>query len=266
MDRQQRASTTHDRPERRARPRRTGFSPLDGLYSTLRLIARHVHGFWTALVAFLGLGLTLGALLAAAFAALAGAVSIGFLRSIDERVLVWLYGLRSPFLDDVMTRLTTLGDSTVMIMIVLVSSTFLWLMHHRWSAYLLLAGVIGGLVVNNVLKLVFARPRPDIVDWGTHVSSASFPSGHAMSAIIVYGSVAYVVSRLEPTATMRRATWALAVLIILGIGISRMYLGVHYPTDIIAGFIAGAAWVLFVAWSARAARFFATHDPPDAPS
>ncbi|CAN5886841.1 hypothetical protein BH23GEM9_BH23GEM9_00680 [soil metagenome] len=217
------------------------------LYRPLRFIARHVTGFWTAVVAFLGLGLVSGLLLAALFVAVAGAVETGFTQAVDERVLLWMAARRSPVMDDAMVRLSTLGDSIVLIMLVLVASVFLWIAHHRWSVGVLLVGVFGGKIVNNLLKLAFARPRPEIVEWLDQVATKSFPSGHAMSSMIAYGSVAWVVSRLEPTTAMRRTTWFLAAFIIAGIGISRTYLGVHYPSDVIGGFIAGAAWILFVA-------------------
>lgn len=218
--------------------------------------APHVRDQRASTAAVIGSGMGFSLLLLLAFAALAAAVYAGFTQAFDERVLIWVAGHRNPALDYIMPRLTTLGAGIVLIMIVLVSATFLWLTHHRWSAYLLVAGVAGGIIFNNILKLIFARPRPDAVEWGDQVVSLSFPSGHAMSSIIVYGSVAYLVSRLEPTRTMRTTTWIVAALLILGIGFSRTYLGVHYPTDVLGGFLAGAAWVALAAASGRAARYF----------
>jgi undecaprenyl-diphosphatase len=82
-----------------------------------------------------------------------------------------------------------------------------------------------------------------------------------MGAFIVYGTVAYLVARLEPTKRLRFATWFVAIAIIVAIGVSRMYLGVHYPSDVIAGFAAGLAWVAFVASSVTAVQFFAPRRP-----
>ena len=230
-------------------------------YSILRLIGRHVRGFWGALAAYFTLGAAFAALVAAVFAALSIIVEGGFTQDPDERVLEWIAQHRTPALDRVMLDLTTLGDGVVVVMLVVVTSTFLWLTQHRWSVYILVAGVIGGKVLNNLLKLLFARPRPTIVEGIDMVSSPSFPSGHAMSAIIAYGSVAYLIARLGPTRRLRNATWVVAGLLILGIGSSRMYLGVHYPSDVLGGFLAGSAWLTFVASSVIAVRFFAPRRP-----
>lgn len=248
-------------PGRRLRPRGALRGVRDALYTTLRFIARHVRGFWGALAAFLTLGVGLGSAAAAVFAGFAGAVEEGWTQTLDERTLRWLAARRTPLLDEVMLEITSLGNGAVLVMLVGIASVFLWLTHHRWSVYILLAGVIGGKVLNNLLKNAFGRPRPDMIERIEQVSSLSFPSGHAMSSLIVYGSVAYLVGRLEPAPRLRRTTWAFSVLIILGIGISRMYLGVHYPSDVLAGFLAGLAWLAFVASGVTAVRFFAPRRP-----
>jgi undecaprenyl-diphosphatase len=233
----------------------------NALYTILRFIARHVRGFWTALAAFLTAGLAVGAAAAIAFGVLAGIVQGGTMQSIDESVLRWLEARRSPVVDDIMMEATTLGDGIVLIMIVAVASVFLWLTKHRWSVYILIVGMVGGKFLNTLLKASFDRTRPSAVEWIDQVSSPSFPSGHAMGAFIVYGTVAYLVARLEPTKRLRFATWFVAIAIIIAIGVSRMYLGVHYPSDVIAGFAAGLAWVAFVASSVTAVQFFAPRRP-----
>jgi undecaprenyl-diphosphatase len=234
------------------------------LYTTLRFIARHVRGFWPALLAFMGLGLAIGAAATALAATFLGSAGTGFTENVDVHVVKWFAELRRPWLDRVMIEVTTLGNGVVITMMVAIVCAFLWLTNHRWSVYLLLAGVLGGQVVNYLLKTAFDRPRPDVAEWLAHVSTTSFPSGHAMSAIIAYGCVAFLVGRLEPTPALRRTTWGVAIFIILAIGVSRMYLGVHYPSDIAAGFIAGLAWVGFVAASLAAVRFFAPRRPETA--
>jgi undecaprenyl-diphosphatase len=195
------------------------------------------------------------------FAGFARFVMSGVTQDFDESVLRWIETHRTPGLNAAMLEITALGSGMVLIVLVMVASVFLWLTKHHWSVYILLVGVIGGQFLNRVLKGFFERPRPSIVDWVTEVSSKSFPSGHAMTAMITYGSVAYLVARLEPTRILRSTTWAIAVLFIIAIGISRMYLGVHYPSDIMAGYLAGIAWLAFVASSLTAVRYFAPRRP-----
>jgi membrane-associated phospholipid phosphatase len=234
------------------------------LYSTLAFIARHVGGFWAALAVFLSLGLVVGAAGMFLLALVAGAVITGMTRSVDENTLRWLEARRTPLMDEAMLQVTTLGDGIVLVVLVGVTALFLWLTQHRWSVYILVLGVFGGQLFSLGLKGAFRRPRPDMIEAITNVSTTSFPSGHAMSATLAYGAVAWLVSRLEPTPALRRATWAVAVLTIIAIGFSRMYLGVHYPSDVLAGFAAGVAWLAFVAASLEAVRYFAPRRPQTA--
>jgi undecaprenyl-diphosphatase len=250
--------------ERRRAPRGLSGAPRDALYSILRFIARHVRGFWSALAAYLTVGLVVGAGAAVIFGLIAGTVHGGATQTVDERTLQWFAARRSPVLDEIMYDLTTLGDGVVLIMIVLVASVFLWSTRHHWSVYILIVGMVGGKILNTVLKAAFDRNRPSVVEWLYDVTSPSFPSGHAMGAFITYGTVAYLVGRLSPTRRLRHLTWIIATITILGIGISRMYLGVHYPSDVIAGFLAGLAWLAFVASSVTALRFFAPRRPETA--
>lgn len=248
-------------PERRTTERGRWSGMPDALYTILRLIARHVRGFWGAIAAFLTLGFAIGAAAAAIFGSLATVVQGGFTQRFDENVLRWLAARRSPGMDEVMLEITSLGNGSVLVMLVAITSVFLWVTKHRWSVYLLILGVVGGKLLNTLLKEAFNRPRPDFLEHVDPVSSMSFPSGHAMASIIAYGSVAYLVSRLESTRGLRIATWIVATLLILGIGVSRMYLGVHYPSDVIGGFLAGLAWIAFVAAMLSAIRFFAPRRP-----
>jgi undecaprenyl-diphosphatase len=130
-------------------------------------------------------------------------------------------------------------------MIVGVSALFLSLTRHRYSALLLLVATAGGLALNMVLKLFFDRPRPNVIVWGTNAVSSSFPSGHAMSATIVYSTVAYLAARLARRRWQRWIVMSLAAIVILLISASRLYLGVHYPSDVLAGAVVGLAWAAF---------------------
>jgi undecaprenyl-diphosphatase len=229
--------------------------------SILRFIARHLHGFFAPLAAFITVGMLVAAAGLLIFAGIAEGVEEGVTQPFDETVLHWFASHRTPFLDEAMLEITTLGAGLVLIMIVAIASVFLWQTQHKWSAYLLLLATLGGKLLNTSLKLFYHRPRPSIVESLTDVHSASFPSGHAMSSMVVYGSVAYLVGRLEPGKHLKRTTWLIAAIVILAIGTSRMYLGVHYPSDVIAGFIAGMAWIGFLVAAMRALQFFAERRP-----
>jgi undecaprenyl-diphosphatase len=212
------------------------------------------------LLAYLALGLVAGALAVLGLGLLRDTVGAHVTR-FDEQVLLRAAGLRSPLLDRLMLELTTLGNGAVVLLVVTVAALFLYLTRHRYSALLLMVAVSGGVVLNQILKYWFQRPRPTIIEWETHATSLSFPSGHAMSSIIAFGAVALLVSRLEPTRLMRRLTWLGAAGLILGIGFSRVYLGVHYPSDVVAGYTVGLAWTAYVVSGIAVLRFFAGQQP-----
>jgi membrane-associated phospholipid phosphatase len=234
------------------------------MYSTLGFIGRHVGGFWTALAAFVTVGIAAAASAMFLFAFVAGAVMTGVTTAVDEAALRWIEVRRTPLMDEAMLQVTSLGDGIVLAVLVAVAAIFLWLTQHRWSVFILLAGVFGGQLAGLALKRAFQRPRPDVIEAITGVSTTSFPSGHAMSAVLAYGAVAWLVSRLEPTPALRRATWIIAVVIMLAVGFSRMYLGVHYPSDIVGGYAAGIAWLGLVAATLEAVRYYAPRRPQTA--
>jgi undecaprenyl-diphosphatase len=126
----------------------------------------------------------------------------------------------------------------------------------KYSAILLVVAASGGLLLNGVLKLGFDRPRPSIFIPAVHAVSSSFPSGHAMSSAIVYGTVAYLAARLHRRRWARWLVMAFAFLVIVLISLSRMYLGVHYPSDVLAGVIIGLAWAAFCMAALEAVQRF----------
>jgi hypothetical protein len=114
----------------------------DALYTTLRLIGRHVSGFFGALAAFLTVGLVLSIAAVSLFAVIAGAVHRGVTQGFDESVLRWLSAHRSPLLDEIMLEITSLGTGLVLLVLAAVASVFLWLTNHKWSVYVLMVGII----------------------------------------------------------------------------------------------------------------------------
>lgn len=247
--------------DRRRKPRGRAHLLGDALYGLLRFIGRQVHGAYTAVITYLSFAffVCLGAVWA--FAEFAEAVLAGSTQRVDEAVLGWVDGHRTEALDRVALEITALGNFATLAVLVLAVSIFLWLTRHRLSVLLLMSAVAGGAILNTLLKDLFDRPRPDVITWGTHVVSASFPSGHSMTAFIAYASVAYLGGRLEPTRTLRWTTWILAGALILAVGASRIYLGVHYPSDVLGGYVAGLAWLAFVISGLAAIRYFARRRP-----
>jgi undecaprenyl-diphosphatase len=195
--------------------------------------------------AFLVVGILVAAAATWAFGEFAETVMAGQTQAFDESVLRWMGAHHTKVLDSVMIEITSLGTGSAVLMIVGVAALFLALTRHRYSAILLLAATGGGGLLNLVLKHFFGRPRPHVIEWGTHALSSSFPSGHAMSAAIVYTTVAYLAARLEKRIWERALTMLAAAIVIAAISVSRVYLGVHYPSDVVAGIIIGIAWSAF---------------------
>jgi undecaprenyl-diphosphatase len=232
------------------------------LYTFVRAIARHVHSFYTALGIYLVLGLAIAAFAVWGFAELADLVESGYTREFDLAAMEWMKENRIEALDQFLLDVTALGTGLVVLILVGVAALFLALTEHRYSAILLLVATAGGQLLNTVLKLVYDRPRPENIEHLTHSMSTSFPSGHAMSAVIVYGTVAYLAARLQKRRWERWLTMIAAIIIIVGIATSRVYLGVHYPSDVLAGTIVGAAWAAFCMAGLEAVRVFAARFQP----
>lgn len=229
----------------------------DLVYRGLRASFKHAHSFGTALGVFLVFGALIAIAGTYAFAKIAELVNEGYTQPFDDAVLHWMGRHQIVWLERLMVEITMLGTWIVVLSIVSIAGLFLWLTRHKYSAVLLLVATAGGIGLNNILKLGFSRPRPQIFEWGTMVSSSSFPSGHAMSATVVYATVAYLAARLQKTRLARLITLAAAGFIIAIVCFSRLYLGVHYPSDVVAGVIIGLSWAAFCMATLEAIQRFA---------
>jgi undecaprenyl-diphosphatase len=141
-----------------------------------------------------------------------------------------------------MVSITALGSTPILLMVTALAAGFLIVQRHSKSAALLTVTFIGGVLLSNGLKQLFLRERPDLVAHLVEVSSPSLPSGHAMKSALVYLTIAAIFTRSQDDWAARRYLWAAAVSVTLLVGLSRVYLGVHWPTDVIAGWFAGALW------------------------
>jgi len=229
------------REDRRSLPRHL----LDPFFALVRVGRQHAVSLHAAVGIFVLAGAFAAIVGTLLFAWIATHVRAGATQAFDDGVLGYLATHRTPLIEQAMVEITFLGTGLVVVVMVAVAATFLWLSAHRYSAVLLLVATAGGIVLNNVLKLGFSRPRPHVFAWGTQAMSSSFPSGHAMSAAVVYGTVAYLAARLQRRRLSRVLTMLIAALMISLISFSRLYLGVHYPSDVAAGIIVGLAWAGF---------------------
>jgi undecaprenyl-diphosphatase len=151
----------------------------------------------------------------------------------------------SPWFREMMRDFTGLGGTGVLTLITLSAVGFFLLERKDSAAALLAVAVLGGVVLSNVLKIGFGRPRPDLAAYEPFLSSASFPSGHSTMAAVVYLTIGALIARLHPDPRVKIYVLTLSVLITLIVGVTRVYLGVHWPTDVLAGWAVGSAWALF---------------------
>ncbi len=149
--------------------------------------------------------------------------------------------------------ITALGSFTVLTLLVIGITLHLLLTGARRTALFILLSVIGGTIISNGLKALFDRPRPDLTG-AVEVFTASFPSGHATVSAVVYLTIGAILARREQRTTLRAFYLGFAVLLTGLIGLSRIYLGVHYPTDVLAGWSIGSAWALVCLAAALALR------------
>jgi undecaprenyl-diphosphatase len=231
--------------DRRDRPRGHFNRLWNIIFRGMRKAGLDAKSFYTTVGIFLTVGAVLAIIATAGFAELAERVLAGGTQAFDVAILQWLHNHQSKPLTALMVEMTYLGTGTVVIVVVGVAALFLWHTEHKHSARLLLAATVGNILLNGALKLVYHRARPSVFEWQTTAVSSSFPSGHAMSATVVYGTVAYLLVRLQRHRWAKVLTVTTAVLLILLICLTRLYLGVHYPSDVIGGIIVGLAWASF---------------------
>jgi undecaprenyl-diphosphatase len=193
-------------------------------------------------------------LLAAAlwtFANIADEVMEGESHAFDKAVLL---AMRTPqdlaepwgplWLEELARDFTALGGAGVLTFLILAVLGFLLLQGKPRVAGVMIVAIGGGMLLSPVLKLGFARPRPDLVPHEVSVYSASFPSGHALHAAVVYLTLGALLARVQPHRRLKGYILTVSVVLMVLVGSTRVYLGVHWPTDVLAGWAAGAAWAI----------------------
>jgi len=183
--------------------------------------------------------------------ALGAAVIAGGTAEFDKGLLLALRDdgdLANPlgprWLEEMVRDVSALGSTFVLTLAVVVVAGFLWIVDAPAKAAFLVVAVSLGSLLNRVLKLIIARPRPDIVEHATYVSSESFPSGHTANSAIVYLVLGMMLARVETSYAAKVFVFGVCTLLTVMIGLSRIYLGVHWPTDVLAGWILGGSWAV----------------------
>ena len=156
-----------------------------------------------------------------------------------------------PWMEEMGRDLTALGGVAVLGLTTVVVAVY-FLLRRDWAQGIyILVTVGGGIAISSLAKDFFGRPRPDLVPYGSIVHTASFPSGHSMMAAVAYLTLGVLIARLQPRLMLKVYTLSVAVLLTVLVGISRVYMGVHWPTDVLAGWLAGGAWAMVCVMAAR---------------
>jgi undecaprenyl-diphosphatase len=185
------------------------------------------------------------------FGLIAQEVVEGKTLAFDRKILLALRSASDPsvligpdWLPEAARDVTSLGSMIVLGIITVTVVGYLFLAGRSAMAWLMLIAVVGGIVISDLLKLVFERARPDVVAPAARVFTTSFPSAHATMSAITYLTIGAILARSQASPTISVYFMSLAAFLTVLIGVSRIYLGVHYPTDVLAGWCIGAAWAL----------------------
>lgn len=184
-----------------------------------------------------------------AFVSLADEVTEGETHALDSRLLLALRDPQNPanplgpsWVEEAARDITGLGGYAVLSIVTIATIAYLLMARKRGAALLVIVAIVGGMLLSTGLKLGFERPRPDLVPHAARVYTASFPSGHAMLSAVTYLTLGALLTRVERSRRIKAFMIGLAVFITLLVGASRVYLGVHWPSDVLAGWSVGAAW------------------------
>jgi len=191
-----------------------------------------------------------------AFLALGGEMQEGETLGLDRRLLLAFRTpgdpsrpLGSRSFQEAMRDLTALGGFTVLTLVAVVGILAFLLHGKRRHAMTLAITAVVAEVGSEQLKLLYGRPRPSLVPHGVYVYSGSFPSGHSMLSATVYLTLAMLIASLEPQRSLKVLTFLVAAVVVVAVGVSRVYLGVHWPSDVLAGWCAGATCALAAWWA-----------------
>jgi undecaprenyl-diphosphatase len=202
-----------------------------------------------------------------AFAMLASEVREGETYGFDRRILLAmrrpgdLAPKGSPAFQEAVRDVSALGGVSLLGLVTAIAVGFLVLDGKSHMAYFAAASVTGGTIAASLLKDVFQRPRPEIVPHIVYAGNTSFPSGHSMMSAVTYLTLAALLARSQERKRLKAYFLLLAALLTFLVGVSRVYLGVHWPTDVLAGWMAGAVWAMLCWLAARRLQNRSTLEP-----
>ena len=178
--------------------------------------------------------------------------------AIDRAILLSMRSSADPsdpagprWLEELGRDFTALGGTGVLTLVTLTVVGYLLLIRKARIAGFVVVAVVVGLLMSSLLKSGFDRPRPDLVPHGSHTYTSSFPSGRSMMAAVCYLTLASLLCAAHPERRIKMYLVLVASVLTVLIGVSRVYLGVHWPTDVVAGWLAGTLWALSAWWLAR---------------
>lgn len=185
-----------------------------------------------------------------AFLQIADEMVEGEMEAFDRSILLLFRDPANPdlvvgpaWMHEMVRDITALGSFSLLGLIVLGACAYLYLARMRSAALFVLVSVLGGTLLSTVLKMGYNRPRPDLTTMSEQFT-ASFPSGHAMLSAVTFLTLGALLARFAPTRRLQVLSLGGALLLTLLVGLSRLYMGVHYPSDILAGWCLGSAWAL----------------------
>ena len=217
-----------------------------------RLVGR-LRGVWPLALWELAVGLGLALVLTTLFIALGNYVVGAEWVAFDRLATRLVYASAHPALTGAMRLLTNLGGAIVVVPIFALMIEYLLVHRQVRAAVLILVSGIGAAASDPILKGIFRRARPDLIQPLDSAGGYSFPSGHAVMAVVTFGLLAYLVGRRQ-TGWSRVLVVVLAITIMLLVGFTRVYLGVHYPTDVTGSLLVGGAWVIVTILALRGVR------------
>jgi undecaprenyl-diphosphatase len=190
-------------------------------------------------------------LCALGFACMALLYSSRYMKSFDSSIISSVQGMEAPAMTTIMKFFTFIGAGLPIVIIAVLTLIILYfILGHRRELILFTTAVIGSALLNVLLKLMFHRPRPDIHRI-IEATGFSFPSGHAMAAFSLYATLIFLLWKNAATGSARVLLVLIGSAFIAAIGLSRIYLGVHYPSDVISGYLASGFWVFLSIWLYR---------------